>query len=1115
MRRFFVGKVGETVITLTLSVVAAIAFGTEERNERYSRLILSEKGLAGYWRMEENLTDSKSNCSGVARGGTVRFVDGIGGGKALALGEGQFVIVENTAHLDLSETTVECFFKLTATPENNACLVAKRSEKETRFSIHVSRDMAQLLIWNGRAVIPADFPVAPLDVGQWYYLAVTADKDGLGVYLDGVPCGRIRNRTFNFAAEGLPLLFGAATPSGYEQCVCAMDEIAVYSRVLTESEVDRHLAAIGWAEKKKALLKKKETLLEQKLAQERERRRRKMEVLDKWMNDLALLSPGKTRTYQGEHLTAINFPLGGIGAGCLQINGNAEKAIWQIFNNFSNAFIPHTFFAVRSKADNHEPIVRALQTKAVGPFEGMRSLTFRGEYPLAWYDFEDPALPVTVSMEAFTPLIPMEARDSAIPCAIFNLTARNPSDKNIEVSFLATQQNGVGFTDGGNIEGRLFDGYGGNINRIIRDEGATLLHMTSNRKKDSAVFGDMALAMFEKDVAATASWDTLQTLWTDLSEDGSLSGSESAGPSPAGQTLDGALSFPVVLEPGESRTITLVLAWYFPNATHGRDAWGGKGNMYANWCGSALDVTRDVRRRFDELSRLTRLYHDSLYASNLPRWLLDRISSQVAVLRSKTCFWTKEGYFGGWEGCSPASGCCHGNCAHVWHYAQAHARLFPSIARRMREESLGHQTADGRIPFRQPAGGAATDGQCGEILEAYREHLCSADSDWLEEHWPRVRKATEYVIATWDKDQDGVLSGPQHNTLDAEAGGSTSWLGTLYLSALAASEKMARLQGDGDDAERFRRIRNSGARQQNETLWNGEYYIQIPGPQPYRDYDNGCHIDQVLGEWWANQVQLDTHYPVERVRSALRSLLKYNFRTNFRGIPQTPRKFVSDEDAGMQMITWPMGPRPQNHMIYADEAMTGFEYAAAATMIQYGMLEEGFVVTKAISDRYDGRIRTGLTATDYSSWGYSGNPFGDDECGKFYARAMSVWSVLLACQGFLYDGPAGVIGFRPVWRPDDHATFFTVAEGWGVFTQTRHQDRQSDRVELKQGTLRVKTLVFELPEGMSLGDVTVTVADKVVNARATQAGTTVTITLPREIVLNRDEPLEVSITPKT
>ncbi|HID21656.1 MAG TPA: glucosylceramidase, partial [Planctomycetaceae bacterium] len=63
----------------------------------------------------------------------------------------------------------------------------------------------------------------------------------------------------------------------------------------------------------------------------------------------------------------------------------------------------------------------------------------------------------------------------------------------------------------------------------------------------------------------------------------------------------------------------------------------------------------------------------------MPRWLIDRMIGQAAVLSSKTCFWAADDYFGGWEGCNAGGGCCGGNCGHVWHYGQLHARLFPEI----------------------------------------------------------------------------------------------------------------------------------------------------------------------------------------------------------------------------------------------------------------------------------------------------------------------------------------------------------------------------------------------------------------------------------------------------
>jgi uncharacterized protein (DUF608 family) len=37
--------------------------------------------------------------------------------------------------------------------------------------------------------------------------------------------------------------------------------------------------------------------------------------------------------------------------------------------------------------------------------------------------------------------------------------------------------------------------------------------------------------------------------------------------------------------------------------------------------------------------------------------------------------------------------------------------------------------------------------------------------------------------------------------------------------------------------------------------------------------------------------------------------------------------------------------------------MSGFEYSMAATLIQYGLVDEGISVKQAIANRYDGRFR--------------------------------------------------------------------------------------------------------------------------------------------------------------
>jgi uncharacterized protein (DUF608 family) len=441
--------------------------------------------------------------------------------------------------------------------------------------------------------------------------------------------------------------------------------------------------------------------------------------------------------------------------------------------------------------------------------------------------------------------------------------------------------------------------------------------------------------------------------------------------------------------------------------------------------------------------------------------------------------------------------------------------MFPEIGRRMREEALSVQEPDGALPFRQPQFIKAVDAQCGEILAVYREYLLSADGEWLKPQWPRVKKAMEFTISQWDADENGALSGVQHNTLDINVSGSTSWLGTMYVAALRASAAMAQLEGDAEAQARFSRVADAGAKLQNETLYNGSYYIQIQDAAPQHDYANGCSIDQVLGQWWANQLDLGWIYPVDRVQSAMRALIQYNFHDNYRGIAQVPRKFVHDDDAGLQMIQWPKeSDRPQPFTLYADEAWTGTEYSAAAAMIQAGMMNEGLMIVKAAYDRYDGRMRVGLTGGSYTSWGYSGSPFIDEECGKFYARAMSVWSLLLASQGFSYDGPAGAIGFAPVWRPDEHVSLFTAAEGYGLFAQKRDGAAQTERLEMRGGTLKLTQLAFETPDGIAPATATVTLnaGKKIAATAAPAAGSSkLDIELAEPLVLKEGDVLDVAI----
>lgn len=1012
-------------------------------------------------------------------------------------------------------------------------------------------------------------------------------------------------------------------------------------------------------------------------------------VLDGAWSSKSNDQPGTLRTFEGRNLTAIDFPVGGLGGSVIRLDGHAQRKWWHIFNNFKerdgSGFVPNSFFAIRTQQAD-ATVVRALQTLPVGPFEPMQGLTFRCAFPLGWYDFADDKLPVSVSLEAYSFLIPMDLKSSAIPSAVFRYTVKNTRDSAVKVSLLAAQQNAVGFNGYDPVAGpdnRSHAGYGSNTNRIVSKDGRTVLQMTG-------AAGSMVLSAYESGMTSSASWKELASLHADFAEDGKISGAAEAaspaqettstsssvvfedfesekydgwtatgtafgdgpveaarmpgyqgkvgahgkrlvnshntrhgenveegdahtgtltskpfkierryisalisgGSDPAktalqllvdgkvvaslagnnsnklecksisvqpfegqtaqlrivddstggwgnigvdyivfsdtpgdrsratGVTVDGAVAKDFELEPGEQRTVTFVLSWHIPEGTFGRDdipnwRFPEGGCQYENWWSDAMAVDQFVAANFDDLDGKTRLYQASLYSSNLPGYVLDRIAANIAVLKSPTAFWTKGGYFGLWESTSNNEQ-WYGNCKHVYHYAQGHARLFPELGRLLRTQDLRSMTPEGLLPSRDGEDRNAMDGHFGSILGIYREHLLSPDNTFLKGAWEKTRQAMDYAIATYDKDHDGMLSGSYHNTLDCDVSGTSPWIGSLYIAALEASARMAAIMRDQKAAKRYTALHDVARVKQDAELWDEKlgYYKEktenLPDTMVMAD---AVSIDMLLGQWWANQLGLGQIYPLARTKAALKKIYEKNRFADVQGsYPAHFRDFLGKGDTGWQMFVHP-GAVPGNTILYYDEVMSGFEYSAAAAMIQYGLVQEGLDIVKAIHDRYDGRLRAdGEVHMENNSTVFGcGSPVGEDECGDFYGRAMSSWSVLLALQGFQYDGPRDSLGFKPVWKPEDHASFFSAAEGWGVFRQQRGDGVQTGRIELKYGRLKLRELVFEVPAAVVAGKVNVKIGARPVAVKTSVNGTELRITADRAVELQAGETLTMEI----
>jgi non-lysosomal glucosylceramidase len=615
-------------------------------------------------------------------------------------------------------------------------------------------------------------------------------------------------------------------------------------------------------------------------------------------------------------------------------------------------------------------------------------------------------------------------------------------------------------------------------------------------------FGTMGLALLKADPGDIAN----TSLTTDALPAGVFStptiNSQSAKRQ-FSQKLIGSLARKFKLAPGESAKVTFVLAWFFPNLKMNRLP---PGRYYGARFNSAHAVAAFVAKHYDRLASQTRLWHDTWYDSTLPYWFLDRTFLNTSILATSTCYQLGNGRFYSWEGV----GCCEGTCGHVWQYAHAVARLFPELERGLREKvdfGLGLQP-DGSIHFRGEFNDIpAIDAQAGAILRTLREHQMCPDDRFLKTNWPRIKKATEWLIAK-DGNGDGLLESNQHNTLDTDWYGPVAWLSGLYLAALLAAEAMAKEAGDRDFAATCRGLFTTGQKNLVARLFDDDYFMNKVDPKHLDAINSGtgCEIDQAMGQSWAFQVGLPRVLPQKETLAALQSLWRYNFTPDvgpYRKAYQAGRWYAMPGEAGLLMCTFPRtdwdyaqakGKGPEWAAGYFNECMNGFEYQVAGHMLWEGLITEGLAVTRAVHDRYHASRR---------------NPWNEVECGDHYVRSMASFGVYLAACGYEYHGPRGRLALAPGISPGHFQAAFTVAEGWGTFRQQRATGSQTQQIALKYGSLRLKTLGVELAPNTRLNQVTVTLGGKPVSAKATQNGLRVEVVFEEMLRLDPTASLDL------
>lgn len=780
--------------------------------------------------------------------------------------------------------------------------------------------------------------------------------------------------------------------------------------------------------------------------------------------------------YTGRNLDHIAYPIGGLGSGMFCIEGSGAISNLSLHHVPDLFHEPCTFAAICVKGQPNT--ARVLESpvpdyKKFGRRDGGMGVggttwglprfaegSFSARFPFAEIRLSDRTMPLEVRITAWNPFIPNDEDASGLPVAGIEYEFRNTSSEPVEAIFSFNTRNFMYKTDRA-------------VSSIRPIDGGFVLQQAPT-PEEPHFEGYFAVVADHEQTTVDPCWfrggwfDPLTMAWNHVLE----------GELRTGEPSDGApgasLYVPVNLKPGERQTVRLRMTWYVPRSFHriGPEAQNDcdRGSCYSApaadddtparyepWYSRRFagidEVTAYWKAHYDQLREATAAFTAAFYDTTLPAEAVEAVAANLTILKSATVMRQHDGRFWAWEGSGDSWGSCHGSCTHVWNYAQAVPHLFPRMERSLREteffvdqDTNGHQVFRANLPIRPIHHDfhSAADGQLGGIIKLYRDWRISGDEQWLRRIYPQLKQSMDYCIRTWDPRELGALEEPHHNTYDIEFWGPDGMCTSFYAGALDCFIRMGKYLKQ--DVARYETLLDRCRNYMTRQLWNGSFFIQqvrwkdlnaqdpttsqmfhggyspearriLEQEGPKYQYGSGCLSDGVLGCWMARVAGLDDPIDAAYVRNHLNAVHAHNLKHDLsaHANPQRPG-YALGAEGGLLLCTWPDGGKPSLPFVYSDEVWTGIEYQVASHLIFEGEVEKGLEIVRTCRNRYDGSVR---------------NPFNEYECGSWYARAMSSYSLLQALTGVRYDAVEKTLYINSKIG-SDFRTFLSTATGYAT-----------------------------------------------------------------------------------
>ena len=100
--------------------------------------------------------------------------------------------------------------------------------------------------------------------------------------------------------------------------------------------------------------------------------------------------------------------------------------------------------------------------------------------------------------------------------------------------------------------------------------------------------------------------------------------------------------------------------------------------------------------------------------------------------------------------------------------------------------------------------------------------------------------------------------------------------------------------------------------------------------------------------------------------------------------------------------------------------------------------------------------------------------------------------------------------FRPRMNPENHASFFSGAEGYGLFKQVVDAGKLTASIEVSDGRLRVSEIVLSA-EGKEPESARVVMGDDVVESKLEIKDANTHLKLSQAVTLTADQKLEIEL----